>query len=278
MVEKVLLNLSDQQLLTGIAILISGLVKHCSISVYHFSIVSDLAWFSSYVHLTSLVVLEDYLRNRPQLRNWRVCLMLVMMVLLLAYTILEGHRAWFDSWPYPAQCVFDDIIGQIGDRPAMWMEVNIVLLITAYSQSILPLYPTLFRLFNRWAYDKPLGSMRAGITILRQHRTRNSSGNWMIMLARACDAVWISSLAGVKAVYMSVAALLGSTYVDFFYGLGWSAYGLWALVLDRDVAKPAMDGNENDLTFGQLVPILLLSSTVITFKEAYDGKCWSLGK
>lgn len=58
-IEKVLLSLSDQQLTTGIAILFSGLIQHCSISVYHFGIVSDLAWSSSYVHLTSLSVLQD---------------------------------------------------------------------------------------------------------------------------------------------------------------------------------------------------------------------------
>lgn len=38
-----------------------------------------------------------------------------------------------------------------------------------------------------------------------------------------------------------------------------------------------MDGNENQLTFGQVVPIFLLISTLVTFKEAYDGKRWIVG-
>ena len=276
-IEKVLLSLSDQQLLTGIAILISGLVKHCSISVYHFSIVSDLAWFSSCVQLTSLNVLNDYLSNRPQLRNWRICLMLVMLVLLLAYTILQGHRAWFDSFPYPAQCVFDDLAGHIGDTPAMWMKVNIFLLITAYGQSVLSLYPTLFQFSIGWAYDAPLGFMRAGTTTLRQYRTRNSNSKRMTIFARSCTTLCTFGLVAIRAVFTCAAALLGSTYVDFFYGLGWSAYGLWGLAVDRGNAKPNMDGNENDMTFGQLVPVLLLTSTIITFKDAYEGRGWSLG-
>ncbi len=89
-IERVILNLSDQQLLTGIAILVLGLIKHCTVSVYHFTVISDLAWFSSYVHMTSLILLQDYLRDRPQLPNWRVSLMLVMLNLLMAYTIIEG--------------------------------------------------------------------------------------------------------------------------------------------------------------------------------------------
>lgn len=47
---------------------------------------------------------------------------------------------------------------------------------------------------------------------------------------------------------------------------------LWCLWLDRNIPPSEMDGNENDMTFGQLVPILLLSSTLITYKEAYHGK------
>lgn len=64
-IEKIILNLSDQLLLTGSAVLIAGFWTHCSISVYHFVLVSDLAWFASICHLTTVAVLEDYLRGRP---------------------------------------------------------------------------------------------------------------------------------------------------------------------------------------------------------------------
>ena len=68
-IEKIILNLSDQLLLTGTAILIAGFWTHCSISVYHFAMISDLAWFASNVHLITIVVLSQYLRDRPVLRN-----------------------------------------------------------------------------------------------------------------------------------------------------------------------------------------------------------------
>ncbi len=113
MIERVILNLSDQQLLTGIAILVSGLIKHRTISLYHFTVISDLAWFSSYVHMTSLILLQDYLRDRPQLRNWQGSLMLLMLNLLMSSTIMEGHWAWEQSWSFAAQCVFDDLMGSI---------------------------------------------------------------------------------------------------------------------------------------------------------------------
>ena len=37
------------------------------------------------------------------------------------------------------------------------------------------------------------------------------------------------------------------------------------------MARGDMDGTENAMTFGQIVPILLLSSTLLVAREAYDG-------
>lgn len=70
-VEKVILSLSDQLLLTGTAVLVAGFWTHCSISVYHFALVSDLAWFASTCHLTTVATLERYLRRRPKFPDWR---------------------------------------------------------------------------------------------------------------------------------------------------------------------------------------------------------------
>jgi hypothetical protein len=59
-VEKFILTLSDQQLVTGLAILIAGFVK-CDISVYSFENISALAWFSCTTHLATLTILKGYL-------------------------------------------------------------------------------------------------------------------------------------------------------------------------------------------------------------------------
>lgn len=51
--RRFVLALSDQQLVTGLAILIAGYIKRCSMSQYHFNIVKALAWFSSTIHLST---------------------------------------------------------------------------------------------------------------------------------------------------------------------------------------------------------------------------------
>jgi hypothetical protein len=115
--EKILLGLSDTQLLTGMAILIAGFVK-CSISIYHSSIVSDLAWFASGTHLSSLQILKGYLIRYPATRILRVFLLLAMGGLLFSLVVYQGNRYWYDWPPQPAQCLFVDTVGNVGGCPA----------------------------------------------------------------------------------------------------------------------------------------------------------------
>ncbi len=71
-IEKLILALSDQQLVAGLAILIAAYIGRCSTTLYHFYIVVSFAWFSSTVHLSTLAVLRVYLINHPRVRDWRV--------------------------------------------------------------------------------------------------------------------------------------------------------------------------------------------------------------
>lgn len=91
--ERMVLLLSDYQLLFGTAMLVAGLWKHCSISVYHFTIVIQLSWFSN-THMTSLSVLKCYLQERPTLRNWRVCIMVFMLIMMLVALVLTSTPLW----------------------------------------------------------------------------------------------------------------------------------------------------------------------------------------
>jgi len=65
------LAFSDQQLVVGLAMPITSIYMfvHTTISVYHFSIVMDLAWLSSNTHLLSLLILRDYLSKKGKAKN-----------------------------------------------------------------------------------------------------------------------------------------------------------------------------------------------------------------
>ena len=108
--EKAVLGFSDQQCITGIAILLSGysqlsLQNTSPITVYNWQIAVDLAWFSSITHLTTLTCLRHYFRQRRALSNFRIACMAANAVIL---AVSIGSTGWqvFDPG-VPALCLFD---------------------------------------------------------------------------------------------------------------------------------------------------------------------------
>ena len=92
---KAVLIFSDQQLVTGLAILVSGFTQlRRGISVYHWQIIVYLAWFSSLTHLTTLTTLRQHFRDRSLLRTWRAWLMLLLVAMLTVAFIPTGDAEW----------------------------------------------------------------------------------------------------------------------------------------------------------------------------------------
>ena len=110
-----ILALSDQQLVTGLAVLIPGYCQVCSVSMYHFNIVTSLTWFSSVTHLATLGVLRMYLAASPAFRNWRVFAMgLLFVMLFIALPVSETEL----EWHLPVSCFFSKFrIGEFPNSP-----------------------------------------------------------------------------------------------------------------------------------------------------------------
>ncbi|KAI4202519.1 MAG: hypothetical protein LQ350_002462 [Teloschistes chrysophthalmus] len=260
--EKVVLLLSDYQLLFGLAILIAGLWKHCSISSYHFALVVDLAWFAN-THLTSLSVLRCYLQERPTLRNWRVCIMLIMMIMMLvALSLASAPDAW-SNLSCPAQCLFDQ-----EQRDLSLTYPYYVALLIHYSTSIWRVYDT--QPFDRYFLHYPREKLAK---ILRSAKRTNSNlssmSNKRLQTAGVTEIAFKWALTLLIRFYLAIAAILGSLTMSLYYDIAWFVLGLIGILETRQIPGSDMDGDENKLTFGQIVPVLLLASIVLTFKGVY---------
>ncbi|KAK7978499.1 hypothetical protein PG988_005989 [Apiospora saccharicola] len=84
--EEIILVFSDQQLLTGLGVLIAGYVQvmNASLSAYHWNSAVYLAWLSSTVHLMSLSVLRESLKRSRVSLTVRLCAIMLVFVLLVA--------------------------------------------------------------------------------------------------------------------------------------------------------------------------------------------------
>ena len=100
-VERLILGFSDQQLVTGTALLLAAFIRlpatNGQIRAYHFSVITDLAWFSANTHLVTLFVLRDYFANHLALRLWRTIGMLIMIAFLVAASILSTNKYWYGN-------------------------------------------------------------------------------------------------------------------------------------------------------------------------------------
>ena len=106
--RKAILAYSDQQLVTGIALLASGYAQiRCGLSSYHWQIIVYLAWFSTLTHLTTLTFLRQYFRYNAIARVWRIVLMLLLVTMLFIALLPTGDsQFWGEFLEAPILCYF----------------------------------------------------------------------------------------------------------------------------------------------------------------------------
>jgi hypothetical protein len=264
--ERFILGLSDQQLVTGIAILLTGYAQTCTIDGYHFMILVAMAWFSSTTHLSTLVVLRDTFRACPTLRLFRV----IGMVWVCGMLML-GEVLYFITLDYymVVKCAFSAAALQNTDASCCQAAIMVSLyLIITYSNKITELYR-----------DIPGGSV---VQLAFEHMMTSKRSP----LSRLGDTE-----NKLSKIYQESASAFGrqmrvlGTMFDFFFielqdsflwQIVWiifgNFYGALQLVTFRFVPPiPTVIGNDNQMVFGQLVPLLLLALPLMAAVEAYFG-------
>lgn len=117
---RFILAMSDQQLVTGLAILISGVSNQYKITNYEFQVILGLAWFSTTTHLATLSALREFFRARKPLCHIRVFGM-IMILILLIYAFFLTNLDSFDE-TVPIQCVF--LYEGNAPPPLAWQDPN----------------------------------------------------------------------------------------------------------------------------------------------------------
>lgn len=96
--DKCILAVSDLQIVTGFAILVSGFVElRCGLAAYHWYFILNLAWFSCLTHLACLTLLRNYLYTRTLERLWRLLAMGALTTLLVVGLLSTGNPFWGDG-------------------------------------------------------------------------------------------------------------------------------------------------------------------------------------
>jgi hypothetical protein len=281
----VIVTLSDQQLVTGIAMLLAGIIgirdgNPGSMSVYHFSLVSDLAWLSSNTHLASLLVVRAYRNSRkpkskPESederreqnpntiikgnrfggflpRSIRIVLMAVQAMLLLYCSYRLGNVDIYVQFRCPIACTDPKVSGGV---PRDWKIVNFVLILYAYPFQIFQSFETLSEYWNRRLRPKIIDHKSLHSTPTQRQGIWNS---------KACRLLWPGLWYFLASETVEIAQLI----VWFILGIYWVASDR---VGGQQLMEPGEIETENRWGFGQLVPLVLLILPLIQFLDSYEG-------
>ena len=257
--ERFILGLADQQLVTGTAVLLVGYLK-CDITAYHFTIVGDLAWFSSNVHITSLKVLCYYFQEHHAARTWRIALMVAMCAMLIASTVFEFNGRWYQSLPVPAHCVFvlAYSVSDIG-----FLTFTLLLVLSGYITAIASMFST---------------SFYPGV-IEKKYVQFWQSTNKRYLELRKVPWIDLNLIQKIKEICLRI-ILADKTFLGSLFDVLWFVFGIIWLLSDRVSGAEMMDESSTSTQswgFGQLVPMFLLFLPIVTVLEIFWGKLWHQG-
>lgn len=272
-IETVTLSLSDQQIVTGLAILIAGYHEmiNGNLSIYHWNAIVYLAWMSSSVHIASLTLLRDIFNEQPILRNVRVAGMLILLVLL---AIGMWPLRYFDgeqSLAIPARCLWDQKYAPIWQQSGSFgimdiavdpnWAISLVMLMGAYIWKLSQLFATSRSCVRTWLAAKPQAVMERSmrrLVLSRRSKWLVRPAKKLLVLCYATSVVYAESAESYAASILYLCLALAWGMVNIFY---------YRSSVDADVKT-----GEAKLSFGQLVPLFLLMLPILLVFELHLGE------
>jgi hypothetical protein len=228
--SKNLLAFSDTQLLTGLAIQFTALIKHCSMSVYHFRIVTDLAFLTTVTHLLTVVALRNYFVKNKWINLPRIFFMLANLALL-------GYTS-FISYSY------DIVHLELSDELACFFKGD------------RPQFKAAFG--GKWA-ALLIGAIGGHVTVI-------AAMYWLPepdVKKKKSWYYWIWYLGAVFRTWIVAPAYS-------IYGIYMAGDGLqYTQALGNPPEEVRLNGDESAWNFGQFLPVLLLALPIFAGWESF---------
>jgi hypothetical protein len=241
--ESFMLSLSDQQLFTGIAVVVTAFAKRCQISYVSFAIATQLAWCSCITHLATLASLRTYLDENSRTKKLRISLVTVMFMLLLGMVVYL-----YSALPVMPE---DQTLLQCATH-----TINITIFSEVLSLAISNT-TGLRELIPRWRVSV---FNESGISIDAPHRIREfwkQTPYYNTMSARTFEET--SSV----------------VIIDQYSSSMWSRLMAILLTSAFQVLVIIWDGllhHKTEWGFGQIMPVILIILPVVSAVEGYWGR------
>ncbi|KAK1637410.1 hypothetical protein BDP81DRAFT_427428 [Colletotrichum phormii] len=259
--ESFMLSLSDQQLVTGMALMLATILIFAGVndldetfSVYSFQIATRLGYFSCITHLCSLTVLWDYFDKHKRLRLFRTILMVAFLAMMIGCMTISDSVTFRFNRHVSVKCARKHFKLIDRERPnyvffsdeiiiIFNLSVLTYILISGYVQRLLQLYCPSARYENDFWQRRSIQAF-FGPESAAKFRILASAEN--------------KRLADVRSSF-----LWEIVWLLFYFTFGTA--NLLEFFNDANLKLGAIKPN-----FGQLVPLFLLALPLITALEAYS--------
>lgn len=297
-VSRFILALSDQQLVTGLAILVSGVARQRTLTAWEFYVVLSLAWFSTTSHLVTLDALRRYLKTHARVRDARVLGMLLVLILLIYMFIVTvvaqtSTLGRLGQHTFLIQCVFGQSdysfpIDSINAIIILAWGIALLLVISSYYSRISRLYsghgPTglvMSRLI-RWRFRMQLGADTSNLSTEELLDIGSAASRAASLAKVSTPARWWTDTTMGTAMGSTFQRLVRETesgmyltsesFIASLVGIAFSlSYGITQLIQYRWMFAPPLHEDSISMGFGQIMAVFLLLLPPLTAAESYFG-------
>lgn len=275
---RFLLGFSDQQLVTGLAILIAALANHSELTFHELRIVFCLAWFSATTHIATLRLLREYFYDHAVVRNWRILGIFAFTVLIVFFQVvllLAGNPQTAEGVNYgkPVQCIINGQSRRESiDIFSLFSEGYLLIFLLALYVS-----PTLALFVDPRKVPEPGAGSRLALKIAKlrsKHLPRPGRTNVALYQnAELQHQVVAESRAFAHSPRVSHGfTQYRSSFLSSLPTIMFSiAFGIAQTIVVTWVDSPKTTDDVRRMGFGQVVAIGLLAIPLLTGAEIYNG-------
>lgn len=278
-VTRFILGFSDQQLATGLAILIAFLANRCRMTLYELQVVFSLAWFSATIHLATLKVLREYFFDNAVVRNWRIIGIFTFSGLLLftMSVLIRGLDGYYleneINAATPVACIIDGRTRPNGYE-ALFVFIDVAIITFLLTQ---------YAVFTYHLFIDPRENTGKNISITRASLTKAARKSSQYLPQSMQDLIRNSDImdyfllqyrsrisvrhgpGAVRTYQHSFASYLPELLFSFAYGAAQAIKTVWfsGTKTSDDVRR---------MGFGQVCALALLAIPALTACEIYNGE------
>ena len=297
--ERAMLIVGDQMLVSGFAVLLVAFVKSKTLSAYHFCLLTDLAWQASNAQQLTVTLLYPRLRKNKISRFVRLFMMWATAGLLLGDTVIQGNDdVRYDTYTCPAICLFwaYDSASTSSGSSLIWMLVNIVLVLYAYFRHSVLVFrasdSALARFYEH--VERVVGRADARINqrciFLRYKAITRPTWPATIDFSSTPTRLtpsYAGAMTGIRisawktlacllrtggSVVVFLCRLFDSSIVGIVQQAAWFALTTYDIATDRLEGARVVTSSENAIGVGQFLPLILLLVPALALLEVFEGE------